>query len=100
MFYYNLGGISGSNLTGNQTVDGVNLTNIKCFYWSGTELDINYAWYIPFSSGLQDSNFLKSNNIAAWVVHSGDIGAVPAPAAIWLFGSGLMGLIGVARCKT
>ncbi|MCP4503572.1 MAG: VPLPA-CTERM sorting domain-containing protein, partial [Deltaproteobacteria bacterium] len=27
------------------------------------------------------------------------LSAVPAPAAIWLFGSGLIGLIGVARRK-
>jgi hypothetical protein len=24
---------------------------------------------------------------------------VPVPAAVWLFGSGLLGLIGLARCK-
>ncbi len=28
---------------------------------------------------------------------SGDISAVPVPAAVWLFGSGLIGLLGVAR---
>jgi hypothetical protein len=27
------------------------------------------------------------------------VASVPVPAAIWLFGSGLLGLIGVARCK-
>ena len=27
------------------------------------------------------------------------IQAVPIPAAVWLFGTGLIGLIGVARCK-
>ena len=27
------------------------------------------------------------------------VGTAPIPAAIWLFGSGLLGLIGVARCK-
>ncbi len=27
------------------------------------------------------------------------VSAVPVPAAVWLFGSGLIGLIGVARCK-
>ncbi len=27
------------------------------------------------------------------------IGAVPVPAAVWLFGSGLLGLVGVARRK-
>jgi hypothetical protein len=26
--------------------------------------------------------------------------AVPVPAAVWLFGSGLLGLIGIARKKT
>lgn len=25
--------------------------------------------------------------------------AVPVPAAVWLFGSGLLGLVGMARCK-
>jgi hypothetical protein len=30
---------------------------------------------------------------------SGWIGAVPVPAAVWLFGSGLLGLIGIARRK-
>ena len=29
-----------------------------------------------------------------------EISAVPIPAAVWLFGSGLLGLIGVARRKT
>jgi hypothetical protein len=30
----------------------------------------------------------------------GAVSAVPVPAAIWLFGSGLIGLVGVARRKT
>ncbi|MCP4042838.1 MAG: VPLPA-CTERM sorting domain-containing protein, partial [Gammaproteobacteria bacterium] len=30
---------------------------------------------------------------------SGDVSAVPVPAAVWLFGSGLIGLLGVARRK-
>jgi len=46
-----------------------------------------------------------------WKIHEGDIiyaqtydyrvnvAAVPIPAAVWLFGSGLLGLIGVARRK-
>jgi hypothetical protein len=40
------------------------------------------------------------NNWYAWAVHEGDIGAVPIPASLWLFGSGLLGLIGLARRKT
>jgi hypothetical protein len=33
------------------------------------------------------------------VVITADIAAVPVPAAVWLFGSGLVGLVGVARKK-
>ena len=33
------------------------------------------------------------------VTISTDVAAVPVPAAVWLFGSGLLGLIGVARRK-
>jgi hypothetical protein len=29
-----------------------------------------------------------------------DVSSVPSPAALWLFGSGLLGLIGVARRKS
>jgi len=35
----------------------------------------------------------------AWSVHSGDVGAVPVPAAVWLFGSGLIGLVGFQDAK-
>jgi hypothetical protein len=30
----------------------------------------------------------------------GEVAVVPVPAAVWLFGSGLLGLVGVARRKT
>ena len=33
------------------------------------------------------------------MARSGDVSAVPVPAAVWLFGSGLMGLLGLARRK-
>ena len=34
-----------------------------------------------------------------WDVHISEVSAVPIPAAVWLFGSGLIGLVGVARRK-
>jgi len=36
-----------------------------------------------------------------WLIHVDGVGAppVPVPAAVWLFGSGLLGLVGVSRRK-
>ncbi len=41
----------------------------------------------------------KTNEFYAWAVRPGDASAVPIPATVWLFGSGLIGLIGWARRK-
>ena len=32
-------------------------------------------------------------------IYKDGVGEVPVPAAVWLFGSGLIGLIGIARRK-
>lgn len=47
----------------------------------------------------QPTQAWTENLFHAWAVHSGDVSAVPVPAAIWLFGSGLLGLIGISRRK-
>ena len=39
------------------------------------------------------------NNAFTWAVHDGNVGAVPIPPSVWLFGSGLIGLVGIARRK-
>jgi len=41
----------------------------------------------------------QSNLISGFVDSFGSASAVPVPAAVWLFGSGLLGLVGVARRK-
>ena len=70
------------------------------YYWSGLEYapDTFGAWYFVFFNGGQDTSS-KGFNYYALAVHSGDVGAsiVPVPAAVWLFGSGLLGLIGLGR---
>lgn len=55
-----------------------------------------YAWVFSNYGGNQyyDINF---SNYAAWAVRDGDVAAVPIPATAWLFGSGLIGLIGAGR---
>ena len=49
----------------------------------------------PSSSGLD-----YSNSYTGWyLVQDNSISSVPVPAAFWLFGSGLIGLVGIARRK-
>ncbi|RDH85023.1 MAG: hypothetical protein DIZ80_03135 [endosymbiont of Galathealinum brachiosum] len=73
-------------------------------FWTATEYSPpNYpfdyvAWSFDMRLGSQNDSD-KVNSAQAWAVQSGDVSAVPVPAAVWLFGSGLVGLIGVARRK-
>ena len=48
------------------------------------------AW----GSVITDGSF--KGNLGQWTI-TGNVTAVPVPAAVWLFGSGLIGLAGVAR---
>ena len=98
--YYNTSGVAqaGYGLTNSGPFSNVQAVN----YWSATEYapSTSYAWLFSFYDGVQ-YDFVKSNSYYAWAVHSGDVGAstVPVPATLWLFGSGLAGLIGFARRK-
>jgi len=69
-------------------------------YWTATQHEdiLTNAW--SFSMGLgEQSPSGQSFGFRAWAVQSGDVSAVPVPAALWLFGSGLIGLAGFARRK-
>ncbi len=69
-------------------------------YWSATEYapSTDLAWYFLMHFGDQ-RYYGKTSSLYAWAVLSGDVSAVPVPAAVWLFGSGLIGLIGFAKRK-
>jgi len=68
------------------------------YYWSGTEYAqfTQQAWLFNPVTGTQNKVF-KSDEDNAWAVHEGDIGAIPIPAAAWLFASALAGLMGLRR---
>ncbi len=91
LYYTELGNAAGGPLT--NTGPFLNVQSI--FYWSGTEFasDPRSAWVFRFDDGFQFA-FNKDGNYLAWAVHSGDVSAIPLPAAGWLFGSGLIGLLG------
>lgn len=69
-------------------------------YWTGTTdaTNANAAWYFSFSGGAQGGGHTKTfAGDYAWVVHSGDMPAVPVPATAWLFGGGLGALSWIRR---
>lgn len=101
LYYREVGGVSYYSLY-NYHNDDINL--FKHFYidsyWSGDEVNGNseFAWYFNTNFGHQGFNF-KSDWGYAWAVRTGNVAAVPVPAAVYLFASALAGLIGVNRRK-
>ena len=67
-------------------------------YWSGTEATMEgFARLFSFANGLQ--SFLNKDAPAAihvWAVRPGDVGVIPLPATLWLFGPALA-LLGWVR---
>jgi hypothetical protein len=102
-FSTNLGEAAGSSIADSHN-DSYNLfTNVQSYaYWSGSESAPNsaLAWDYNTLLGLQQINTV-AYGFYAWAVRPGDIAAssVPVPAAVWLFGSGLIGLASFSRRK-
>lgn len=85
--------------------DGYSLNNYNPFsnvgfnaYWLADEYDSINAWYFVVEYGQQITED-KIAGLSAWAVHDGDVNAVPIPAAIWLFSTGLIALFGIVRKK-
>ena len=100
LFYNVLGGTAGFDIAASQNENYYLFTNISMDYgnWSSTQAYDTGAWSFTFRSGNQRSFNTAVSNYS-WAVHEGDVGAVPVPTAVWLFGSGLIGLVGFARRK-
>jgi len=112
MFYNVLGNTAFYDTSGTQTgctspddclTNTGPFSNLQSFnYWSSTEYApiTSSAWNFYFDAG--DQGWRSKYGLDyAWAVQSGDFGAaiVPVPAAVWLFSSGLLGLVGIARKK-
>ena len=89
LFYYGASTTLGSGITSTSPDPFANVQS--SFYWSNDP-----AAVFDFTG---TSGSSAGDNYYVWAIHDGDIGAVPVPAAVWLFGSGLIGLIGMARRK-
>ena len=70
---------------------------VPIYYWVAPPRDENVAFIFTFYDGITNitPSFISDNY--RWAVFEGNVSAVPIPAAVWLFGSGLLGLVGVAR---
>jgi hypothetical protein len=91
--------ISGAFYNGGDTnaeIVGFNNFIVRQF-WS-KDLGGTYAKYWNFNGGY-DSSDPKPTSHYTWAVTGGDIAAVPAPSAVWLFGSALLGLAGFRKKK-
>jgi len=102
LFYNVLGGSAGSTIYESHNSNFDLFSNVELMgYWTGTEFELNlaHAWNFNFSVGVQGRNNKDFTLLFSWAVHSGDVAAVPVPAAVWLFISGLLGLFGIARYR-
>jgi len=82
-------------------VDCSNGDSFSLFYTATvTEGDFTGIRYrLGFDSGNIENPSLLALNEDLGILSTGTISAVPVPAAAWLFGSGLIGLVGFARRK-
>jgi hypothetical protein len=71
----------------NQGNTAASLVTTNC---SGVSCDYTMSWQSLIVGGA------FNGNTGTWVL-TGTVSAVPVPAAVWLLGSGLVGLVGVAR---
>lgn len=95
LFYNELGGAARGAIP-----NTANFTNEQAYaYWLGTEYapSPNGAWDFYTDRGFQYYIAYKNYPLYAWAVSPGQVSAVPVPGAVWLFGTGLLGLIGLKR---
>ena len=67
--------------------------------WTGITYDLGAVPAGAVAAFLEISQAIGPFDDGEVLIDNVDLSAVPVPAAVWLFGSGLLGLIGVARRK-
>ncbi|AEF99211.1 DUF1566 domain-containing protein [Methylomonas methanica] len=91
LFYDELGGTADNNIP----INSLFSNQITDQYWSGTEYALNpvFAWKFNNSNGYQNVSG-KDALFYVWAVRPS---AVPLPSALWMFGTGILALVGLKR---
>ena len=100
LFYNQLGVSAGSSIATSTNPNYNLFPNVQSYvYWSGSEYaPYPYgAWLFGTTNGYQYHDYYKPFQLYAWAVRPGDVAAVPVPGAFWLFGSAMVGLMGLKR---
>ena len=92
--YFNVSNVSGGSIT----LSGGNTFSLGINWGAGYYGDSSYSlqsspdtYLINFDGQGADGSDKSGSTLAV------DLAPIPVPAAVWLFGSGLIGLVGVAR---
>jgi hypothetical protein len=101
LYYVSLGNLGQYDTNGN-VQSGWGLQNEGLFsnlvanvYSSGTKFSsTSNLWFFNFNDGNQG---IGGGNFYAVAVRPGEVSAVPIPAAVWLLGSGIIGLVGLRK---
>ena len=75
-------------------------TGVGSFTWDGTDggaYSIVYTAHVPVGDPSNFGGVQYDLTLNGVVTLAGAPAPIPIPAAVWLFGSGLLGLVGVAR---
>lgn len=111
MYYVNLGlegyhnnngsccdnfGIHGDGTFGGENDVGLVINLQGDEYWSDSiyELPTGYTWTMSMNTG---NHYLRGDVFYAWAVREGDIVTTPIPPSVWLFGTGAIALVLIAR---
>jgi hypothetical protein len=93
-------GIPAINMGG--TAWGAGFTSgVANITWSGvygTAYTLDYHATVPLGDPSNFGGVQYALHLVG-IVNEAQVSAVPVPAAVWLFGSGLLGLVGIARRK-
>jgi len=94
LFYTELGGTADGVIPNTSTFDNEHTS----MYWLGTAWAHGRfsAWSFNALNGSQIP-VDKFSKVYVWAVSPGQVTAVPVPGAMWLMGSGLLGLLGLKR---